>query len=232
MEARTIIGAIAAVAAIAGISFALHSYSSETYDYPPFNLVIIGISFVCGLLIGGGRVPLVGSRIHRQHACRFGRWDPALCRPAGVRDPAFQHLDCNRDGDDFLGSARGRDLGSTPCVFAEKPQASTNRRTRAGHTEVAAATVHGKRPSNARSMRFLWYLGGGEHGLMGLFGVAPDIILIDAHTRSPTTSAGSVSQIVKPASPALTPRNSSAKRGGWISRRLFGMTWIAILDRP
>ena len=60
MEARTIIGAIAAVAAIAGISFALHSYSSETYDYPPFNLVTIGISFVCGLLIAVGVYLLSG----------------------------------------------------------------------------------------------------------------------------------------------------------------------------
>ena len=55
METLTIIGVIAAVAAIAGgISFVLHSYSSETYDYPPFNLVTIGISFVCGLLIAVG----------------------------------------------------------------------------------------------------------------------------------------------------------------------------------
>lgn len=54
MEALTIIGAIAAVAIAGGISFALHSYSSDTYDYPPFNLVTIGISFVCGLLIAVG----------------------------------------------------------------------------------------------------------------------------------------------------------------------------------
>ena len=54
METLTIIGAIAAVAIAGVISFVLHSYSSETYDYPPFNLVTIGISFVCALLIAVG----------------------------------------------------------------------------------------------------------------------------------------------------------------------------------
>ena len=55
METLTIVGAIAAVAAIAGgVSFVLHSYSCETYDYPPFNLATIGISFVCALLIAVG----------------------------------------------------------------------------------------------------------------------------------------------------------------------------------
>ena len=62
MEALTIIGAIAAIAAVAGgISFALHNYSSDTYDYPPFNLVTIGISFVCGLLIAVGVYLLLGT---------------------------------------------------------------------------------------------------------------------------------------------------------------------------
>ena len=54
MEALTIIGAIAAIAIVCGISFAVHSYSSGTYDYLPFNRVTIGISFVCGLLIAVG----------------------------------------------------------------------------------------------------------------------------------------------------------------------------------
>ena len=54
MEALTIIGAIAAIAIVGGISFAVHSYSSGTYGYLPFNRVTIGISFVCGLLIAVG----------------------------------------------------------------------------------------------------------------------------------------------------------------------------------
>ena len=50
MEALTIIGVIAALAVVGGISFALHNYSSNAYDYPPFNLATIGISFLVGLL--------------------------------------------------------------------------------------------------------------------------------------------------------------------------------------
>ena len=43
METLTIIGAIAAVAIAVVISFVLHSYSSETHDYQPFNDLVTAV---------------------------------------------------------------------------------------------------------------------------------------------------------------------------------------------
>ena len=54
MEAVTIIGAIAAIAIVVGISFVVDAYSWGTYDYRPFNPKTIWVSFVCGLLIAVG----------------------------------------------------------------------------------------------------------------------------------------------------------------------------------
>ena len=54
MEALTIIGIVAALALVGGVSVALHTYSSNTYDYPPFNIATIGVSFLVGLLIAVG----------------------------------------------------------------------------------------------------------------------------------------------------------------------------------
>lgn len=54
MEALTIIGAVAALAVVIGISVALHKFSSNTYDYPPFNVATIGFSLLVGLLVAVG----------------------------------------------------------------------------------------------------------------------------------------------------------------------------------
>ena len=54
MEKLTIIGAIAAIAIVGGISFVVDRYSWGTYDYRPFNPKTIWVSFVCGLLIAVG----------------------------------------------------------------------------------------------------------------------------------------------------------------------------------
>ena len=54
MEAPTIIGAIAALAVAGGVSVGLHRYSSNTYDYSPFNIATIRISLLVGLLIAAG----------------------------------------------------------------------------------------------------------------------------------------------------------------------------------
>ena len=54
MEAVTIIGAIAAIAIVVGISFVVDRYSWGTCDYRPFNPKTIWVSFVCGLLVAVG----------------------------------------------------------------------------------------------------------------------------------------------------------------------------------
>ena len=54
MDAVTIIGAIAAIAIVGGISFVVDRYSWGTYDYRPFNPKTIWFSFVCGLLVAVG----------------------------------------------------------------------------------------------------------------------------------------------------------------------------------
>ena len=54
MEAVTIIGAVAAIAIVGGISIVVDRYSWGTYDYRPFNPKTIWVSFVCGLLVALG----------------------------------------------------------------------------------------------------------------------------------------------------------------------------------
>ena len=97
MEALTIIGAIAALAVVGGVSVALHRYSCNTYDYPPFNIATIG--FVPRRPAScSGRLPLVGNGILSEHTCSVGVRGAGLRDPADIRDRTFQFLYCNLDG--------------------------------------------------------------------------------------------------------------------------------------